>query len=310
LLPGGPLRLSNILIGITATCLIAGVSAPAFALENRVTVESRTFYPGQEACTVGVFFENSVGLTAIVAPLEIRSIDSGAYPASDFWRRLNPNGRIWGSPMYWYCTTGFCPPLYLPLRTYAVPVTPSTCSGPLSHSWNAQAANIDYVSPDAFMLSVVAAGDPNIGDDITLDPGSDGFATLSASVQFGFTAGMSTGRFEIDTCCTLPMNHLVYVDSNTNAIHTEFTKGVITIACQCPCANDPNCDGVSTDILDVIETIQVAFSGKPTTTDPGCTRQRTDVDCNGVTNVVDAVRIALVSFAGFDRAVLYCDPCE
>ena len=304
------MRLSYTLIGIIATCVGVIVSAPAFALENRVTVESRTFYPGQAACTVGVYFENAVPMTGVVLPLELRSIDPGAYPASGFKSMLNPAGRVNNSPLgicynfpEWPCMDNHTS------RKHAVPVA-NQCSGPISHSWNSAAANIDYVSPDAMFFAALSIGGPNDDDPTFLFPGSDPQTTSQASYWLIFGVGMTQGQFEIDTCCTLPMNHLAFVDSNTVVVAPSFNKGIITIACQCPCAKDPNCDGVSTDILDVLETINVAFRAKPATTDPGCSRARTDVDCNGVTDVVDAVRVAMVAFAGFDPALLYCEPCD
>ncbi len=301
------MRLPTKRIGTTAVALLMGASVPAFALEDRVTVESRTFHLGQESCTVGVFFENSIGVTGLVAPLEIREIDPGVYPASGFWRRLNFDSRIMQSSMV--CTT-FCPAIYTPLRTYAVPELSSPCSGPVGHTWSASAANIDYSSPDAFMLALVAMGDASVDEDYYLRPGTDGVDRDSAILRLGFNAPIIPGQFEIDTCCTFPANHLLYVDLTSSMVVPAFTRGVVTIACHCPCESDPNCDGASTDILDVIETVSVAFRDKPSITDPGCPRARTDVDCNGVTDVVDAVRVALVSFAAFDRAVFYCDPCD
>jgi len=299
-------RNSVVRLGFAISILAVGV-CPAVALENHVTVESRTFYTGQTACTVGVFFENSVGLTGIVAPLEIREIDAGAYPASAFWRAINLDSRVMQASMV--CTT-FCPAGYTPLRTFATPHALTNCGGPISHDWLTAAANIDYSSPDAIFLALVSMSDPEVDEDYYLRPGSDGTLRDSAILRLGFTVSQTVGSFEIDTCCVRPANHLAYVDLNTQLVVPTFTKGIITISCMCPCLHDPNCDGISTDIEDVVETINVAFRAKLQIVDPGCARPRTDFDCNGVTDVVDAVRVSLVTFYGYDRATYYCAPCE
>ncbi|MBI3872289.1 MAG: hypothetical protein HY304_04325 [candidate division Zixibacteria bacterium] len=77
--------------------------------------------------------------------------------------------------------------------------------------------------------------------------------------------------------------------------------------CSCPCHNDPKCDGV-TDVLDVVQTIGVAFRGATSITDPGCPKQQCDMDCNGVVDVLDVVKIIGVAFRGALPTTL-CNAC-
>ncbi|MEW5702563.1 MAG: sialidase family protein [Candidatus Zixiibacteriota bacterium] len=79
--------------------------------------------------------------------------------------------------------------------------------------------------------------------------------------------------------------------------------------CSCPCAGDPQCDGLRSDLQDVVKTVDVAFRGMAPVIDPICPRARTDVDCDGVTSITDVVREVNVAFRGANPATEFCDPC-
>jgi hypothetical protein len=76
----------------------------------------------------------------------------------------------------------------------------------------------------------------------------------------------------------------------------------------CPCWADPNCDGIRSDVIDVVLVINVAFRGAPPILDPTCWVERSDVDANGTTNVVDVVRVVNVAFRGASVASQYVSP--
>lgn len=90
----------------------------------------------------------------------------------------------------------------------------------------------------------------------------------------------------------------------------EATLTKVNEACNCDCANDPACDGV-TSIFDVTHAINVAFRGADAMPDPNgtCPWETTDVDCNGVTSIFDVTRLINVAFRGGDPATEFCDPC-
>lgn len=79
--------------------------------------------------------------------------------------------------------------------------------------------------------------------------------------------------------------------------------------CVCQCHTDPTCDGIRSDILDVVNTVNVAFRGIKGTHDPQCLLERTDVDCSGSTNVVDVVKTVNVAFRNANAATEYCEAC-
>lgn len=98
----------------------------------------------------------------------------------------------------------------------------------------------------------------------------------------------------------------------TDGMLADTSDVVITVTngCQCPCAADPGCNGF-TDVVDVVNTISVAFRGEPANVDPDCFPNaggRTDVNCSGSTDVIDVVRMIDVAFRGL--APSFCDPCS
>ncbi len=80
--------------------------------------------------------------------------------------------------------------------------------------------------------------------------------------------------------------------------------------CTCNCHADPQCDGAP-DVLDVVQTINVAFRGQPAIPDPNgnCPYQTTDIDCSGDTGVLDVVHMINVAFRGGNPATEFCMPC-
>ena len=80
------------------------------------------------------------------------------------------------------------------------------------------------------------------------------------------------------------------------------------VPCDCTCHADPTCDG-NPDILDVVETVGVAFRNVLGETDPSCPRERTDVDCSGFTDVLDVVNVVAVAFRNAVPGATFCSPC-
>lgn len=79
--------------------------------------------------------------------------------------------------------------------------------------------------------------------------------------------------------------------------------------CGCPCPADPVCDSLRSNVQDVVTTVNVAFRGTASVTDPACVRERTDVNCSGATNVQDVVKVVNVAFRGASASTEYCNPC-
>ena len=81
--------------------------------------------------------------------------------------------------------------------------------------------------------------------------------------------------------------------------------------CSCPCAFDPRCDGIISDVLDVSDTINRAFRGNAPVQDPNCPFERTDVDASGATDVLDVTKVINVAFRGNSAGSQYdLNPCD
>lgn len=103
-------------------------------------------------------------------------------------------------------------------------------------------------------------------------------------------------------------------EASLKATHDAAAATISTahcgIICDCPCKYDPMCDGVTSNVQDIVGTINVAFRGTPPVIDPICPNERTDVDASGTTNVQDVVRVINVAFRGQTVAANYVDPCQ
>jgi hypothetical protein len=283
--------------------------------QDAVTVESKTVYGGTSVCSIGVFVSNATPIRGINIPLEIRSSTHGAYiapgaVANQFTWSLVPGNRVWASPLG-VAMPGW-PASGTTIRKFSDTAEfVSPCSGPASHSFNTVANTPDFASPDAVFFSSVSTGDENIGEQVTLPPGSD--PSGSANASFLITTGIAPqyGTFVVDTCCVLPGNHLTYYDINTAQLQPEFTAGVITVRCH---HADPSCDG-SHDILDVVMVANRAYRAFGASNDPSCAAHvptvdgLTDVNCDGVTDVIDHVSMINVAFRGAEASATFCNPC-
>ncbi len=83
------------------------------------------------------------------------------------------------------------------------------------------------------------------------------------------------------------------------------------IFCACPNWQDPNRDGTIVDVLDVVQTVNVAFRGFSSSKDTSCPFAQTDVDASGATDVIDVVKVVNVAFRGLSRTTAFSgNPCD
>ena len=108
---------------------------------------------------------------------------------------------------------------------------------------------------------------------------------------------------------TAGLSDTLVVDIGSDTESPVERKFPLVVSCSCPCWADPVCDGVKSDVLDVVTCINVAFRGQVAPTDPGCLVERTDVDCSTATDVIDVVKIINVAFRGTNASTEFCNPC-
>lgn len=281
---------------------------------SEVRVESRTFAPGQTGCEVGVYLTNHVPVDGFVMQLELRSVSGGAFyqgPVGSSFFRVQPGQRLDASPLG-TANPPQWPEATMTSRRFDTSNTINSCSGPISHTWGKSVVAVGGTSPDAIEFATVSTGDPESGQQIALAPGSDIPFTSGASFVFTFDADSIEGCFEIDTACTTPSNHLGFV-SAAQLVLPSFTKGTVCISsCICDChANPAACSDPAVNVLDVLYTVNVAFRGFAEIDDnnPLCPIKATDVNCDGVSSVIDVIKMVDVAFRAGDPAEVFCDPC-
>ena len=99
------------------------------------------------------------------------------------------------------------------------------------------------------------------------------------------------GIFEVDTTCTDPANHLLYVNNQWRLTLPTFTKGTIEIdTCLCLSQGDIDGNGVL-DVFDLIEMLHVVFENGPPYQDPGCPTTRVDYNNDRVFDVFDVIAL-------------------
>ncbi|HLC78749.1 MAG TPA: Ig-like domain-containing protein [Candidatus Nanoarchaeia archaeon] len=103
-----------------------------------------------------------------------------------------------------------------------------------------------------------------------------------------------------------PKETIYYTYQGNDVLYTDEQ-----IFCACPKWGDPNGDGTIVDVLDVVQTVNVAFRGFSSSKDPACPSAQTDVDSSGATDVLDVVKVVGVAFRGFNRAAIFSgNPCD
>ena len=138
----------------------------------------------------------------------------------------------------------------------------------------------------------------------TLAAGSDGAVP---SLQILFTAPTTTGVFEIDTTCSTPNNHLAFIEPDTHGeIIPTFTKGTITVDCDCPYQGDFDESGFL-DAIDLNELINTLFFNGPDPRDALCATTRADFDNSGFADALDLNGLIDHLFFSGEGP---CDPCN
>lgn len=219
-------RISGVFVVVSAFAIAQSASAA-----NRVTVESKQVTAGQTGVTLGVYVENDVRIIAATIPLEFREYDAGSYIASGTFSFLaNASGRMDNSPLSATADPGGMWPAaqVVANRKYSATADPNCVGGGPSRSYQTAVGTIDFVSPDAVFHAAVSTGDTTIGEQITLEPGSD-VTEGQPSLILTFNVNSTQGRFVIDTCCVRPANHCEFIDVNNNLITAEFIHGTVGI---------------------------------------------------------------------------------
>ena len=207
------------------------------------------------------------------------------------------------------------------------------------HQFNTPGVFHDFCIPhETFGMTGTVTVTPAVAAHVTaIDDGSPRFEPATVTIQQGQTVEwvwdsgdhtVTSGAGSSDPNAGLMLNSslnmfvpAVQLTFNTAGtfpffcVPHEFMDMKMTVKvippCSCPCAFDPRCDGVVSDVLDVSDTINRAFRGFAPNQDPACPFERTDVDASGATDVLDVTKVINVAFRGNSAASQYdLNPCN
>ncbi len=104
---------------------------------------------------------------------------------------------------------------------------------------------------------------------------------------------------------TIPAPDFGGIQSAANVPGDDGARRLVWIG-----GTDPACDGIVSDVVDVVTTVNVSFRGAPPVWDPGCSYERTDVNADGAVDVLDVAKVVNVAFRGQTIAANYIKPCQ
>lgn len=298
-------RLSSAMSVVAIGIILSARSA--FGI-NSIAVESKIATP-LIPCTLGVYITNDYWLDVLTLALETRVLDGDAYydsvPRDVIWN-FNENGRLKNSPLGDIPSSIWSQPFII-RDVYPEAIQSPSCSGPASGTYEQPGTAAGGIPPDGFLLFSVV-GDRDSDHAIYFDPGADQPGV--PSMRFVFPRVSGHGRFIVDTCCIRPANHTGLVLDPDNPHPLTFAAGVVT-TCVCDNQGDPTFDGLM-NMADVVKAVDISFSNAAQTRDPNllCLYSPADVDCDGVTGIVDVIRLINVAFRGADPSITFCNPCE
>jgi hypothetical protein len=315
--PAHSYELEKNLIRLRAVALMATVvlvfSHGIVYAANTVTIESKSVPFGTSVCTLGVYITNDLPIVTVSLSLQSRSVSGGAYLGgaitSDNCRlEIVPGSRVHNSPLG--PASVDWPDALVFKYVYRTP--DGTCGEPAGVSlttFRFVAPTPDTISPDGFLFVTVSTGDLNQGELPWLDNGSD--PPGSPSFRLLLSLNDRVGQIAVEPAC---VNATVcsFYELNGEEHLATVTSGTVThLACACDCHADPVCDGLQSDIRDVVNTINVAFRGDAALADPNpsCPHQQTDFNCSTTTDILDVVLATNVAFRSGDPATEYCNPC-
>lgn len=280
--PGGAM----VTVTLDSSCTMTAV----YHLLASVQVESKSVTAGPNLVPIHIKLMNDAPIRSITLPLEFRSVTGGAFISRlrvGYAERLatyltginlasqyaSPDGncKTW-------TTNG-----YKTLTSMIPPNTDVTVGS----------------SPEGILLVRGVTTDP------PLPPGADALGSIVLSVLV-----TGNGTFEIDTTCVNPSNHPLFKLDDAppyTGVLPAFTKGTITVSCDCPHQGDILGDG-EIDVFDVLGAIQIAFSGSGDIQDPQCSSTRGDVNADGVCDVFDVIYLIATAFSGGPGPVNPCLP--
>jgi hypothetical protein len=272
-------------------CLVLTLPASSVGI-NQVTVSSVEVGRGGSV-NIGILLENDEPLVGVIVPLVVKDIDGSAYATA---LAMEFGGRM----------TGVLTEIRV---TNQYPNPDGNCKEggfkTIGH-FDGALHPVDAMPEGAYFAAQrIFSG--------ALMPGQD--AASSPSLMLTVTAGTISGQFEIDTTCTDPGNHLLYITSG-GGILPEFVKGTVTVLEACCGMYDPdnrsgNVDQDPDNFKDISDILMLArYSLLGGDTPPCLAEGNTDGDPDCFTEISDILRLARYALQGGEAPAYCVETCE
>lgn len=252
--------------------------------ENKVWVESKTVSRDQNYAKIHLFIQNDIPIAGVVVPLIMESTSGGAFVKSielSFDDRLTNYLTDYSVRNQYDIPDGIC-------GIICDTIPDSVCDTSRGfHSISAVSGRHDVPSSPHGVYFVKARFTSAL-----LPVGVDSIGSLVISANIGST----DGTFSIDSTCTDPRNHLIFIDADAHSISPSFQAGVITVSGEC-CGKytggytgntncDPNGMRNLTDVTRLIDRIYLSRL-------PLCCEANGNVngDDEGFLNLTDVTRL-------------------
>jgi hypothetical protein len=261
--------------------------------KNRVTVSSVDVGRGGSV-NIGILIENDVPVAGVIVPLVVKDVDGTASAKA---LALRFGGRL---------STALSELRY----TNQYPIADGTCREggfrTIGHS------DGDLHPVQAMPEGAYFAAHRTLSD--VLWPGKDD--PEAPSLIITVSAGTELGQFEIDTTCTDPTNHLLFITPDVQGILPEFVKGTVTVIDACCGLYDPhgrtgNVDGDPDGFKDISDILMLARFSLLGGQAPACLAEaNTDGDPECFTDISDILRLARFALLGGEAPAFCLPECE
>ena len=254
------------------------------AAENRVWIESDTVSREQNYVEIRVFLQNDIPISGVVVPLIMESKTGEAFVNSielTFADRLSTFLTDYTVRNQYDVPDGIC-------GIICDTIPDSACDTSRGfHTLNATSGRHDVPSSPHGVYFVRARFDSPL-----LPAGTDATGSLVISANIG----SNEGTFTIDSTCTDPKNHLMFIDAGAGRVDVTFQPGTITVHGACcgryssGLTGNTDCDPAGKrNLADITRLIDRVYLSKNLLCCEG--NGNVDGDSSGKMNLADITRL-------------------
>lgn len=287
---------------VVTTMLLAVLGATRVLAANSISLELWEPWMCEAEHRLGIHITNDVPLKSLTVPLIVRGYGAASVTSV----KLSYGQRLSGTALadmrqtnLYFAEDGACKsgqPGGFSTVTFSDTLTHAAPGTPFGMMFHFATLGTDYLPA---------------GQDSYSDPSTP---YLAGSLFMTFTFDNLWAQLDIDTTCTSPANHVLFVDASDQAIVPGVAIGHVIVDWFCIGHGDLDLDGFITAV-DLGREIDYLFAGGSIQTDHGCEGlvDGGDFNCDGFPDAIDLAQYIDHLFAGGDGPcdpVFDCAPCK